>query len=74
MAREKQDSGTHWPGIARHMLGLRHGQPGGRLWRQVWSDHRLRDHTPHSVMTLAHARMRGGKAAELLPHAAPAHA
>jgi tRNA-dihydrouridine synthase A len=74
MAREKQDSGTHWPGIARHMLGLRHGQPGGRLWRQVWSDHRLRDHTPHSVMTLAHARMRGGGAAELLPHAAPAHA
>jgi tRNA-dihydrouridine synthase A len=25
--------------ITRHMLGLFHGQPGGRLWRQVLSEH-----------------------------------
>ena len=27
------------------MLGLWHGRPGARRWRQVWSDHRLK-HTP----------------------------
>jgi tRNA-dihydrouridine synthase A len=31
-----------WPRAARHMLGLRHGQPGARHWRQVWSDHRYK--------------------------------
>jgi tRNA-dihydrouridine synthase A len=25
------------------MLGLYHGQKGARLWRQVWSDHRLKN-------------------------------
>jgi tRNA-dihydrouridine synthase A len=34
--------GTPWTAIARHMMGLRLGQPGARRWRQVWSDHRLR--------------------------------
>lgn len=29
-----------WPQIMRHMLGLRQSQPGARLWRQMWSDHR----------------------------------
>ena len=55
MAREQQTSSTPWPTIARHMLGLRHGLPGARHWRQVWSDHRLRDTPPHEVMRLAHA-------------------
>jgi tRNA-dihydrouridine synthase A len=36
------------------MLGLRNGLPGARRWRQVWSDHRLRDMAPHAVMALAH--------------------
>ena len=36
-------SGVGWPGIARHMLGLWHGTPGARYWRQVWSDHRLKE-------------------------------
>lgn len=27
-----------WPQIMRHILGLRHGLPGARHWRQVWSD------------------------------------
>jgi tRNA-dihydrouridine synthase A len=55
MAREAAQQGTPWSNIARHMLGLRHGLPGARLWRQVWSDHRLRDTPPHVVLELAHA-------------------
>jgi tRNA-dihydrouridine synthase A len=42
MEREAAAHNTPWYSIARHMLGLRHGQPGARLWRQVWSDHRLK--------------------------------
>ncbi len=42
--------GVAWPSIARHMLGLRHGQPGARRWRQVWSDHRLKGLPPRQVM------------------------
>ena len=56
MLRE-QASGTRWPQVARHMLGLYNGLPGSRRWRQVWSDHRLRDTSPHEVMALAHAAM-----------------
>ncbi len=55
MVREAAQHGTPWSTIARHMLGLRHGLPGARLWRQVWSDHRLRDLPPHAVMEKAHA-------------------
>jgi tRNA-dihydrouridine synthase A len=54
MAREKAAHGTHWATIARHMLGLRHGLAGSRRWRQVWSDHTLRDVAPAEVMKLAH--------------------
>ena len=42
MEREATLHGTSWYSIARHMLGLRHGLPGARKWRQVWSDHRLK--------------------------------
>ncbi|MFN3829265.1 MAG: tRNA dihydrouridine(20/20a) synthase DusA [Tepidimonas ignava] len=42
-----------WYAIARHMLGLRHGQPGARRWRQVWSDHRLKRRPVHEVAALA---------------------
>lgn len=42
MARELAEDGTPWSAIARHMLGLHHGRRGARLWRQVWSDHRLK--------------------------------
>jgi tRNA-dihydrouridine synthase A len=55
MAREAAQHGTPWSTVARHMLGLRNGLAGARRWRQVWSDHRLRDHAPHDVMQLAHA-------------------
>ncbi|MDD0838120.1 tRNA dihydrouridine(20/20a) synthase DusA [Curvibacter sp. HBC61] len=54
MLREQAEHGTSWHSIARHMLGLRNGLPGARRWRQVWSDHRLRDRNPHEVMALAH--------------------
>ncbi len=46
---------TPWPAIARHMLGLRHGLAGARHWRQVWSNHQLKDLGAHQVMALAHA-------------------
>ncbi|MBK0393123.1 tRNA dihydrouridine(20/20a) synthase DusA [Ramlibacter algicola] len=54
MVREASAHGTPWASIARHMLGLRHGLPGARRWRQVWSDHRLKAEDPRVVMRLAH--------------------
>ncbi|WBY01769.1 tRNA dihydrouridine(20/20a) synthase DusA [Ramlibacter tataouinensis] len=54
MARQAREHGTPWSAIARHMLGLRNGLPGARRWRQVWSDHRLRELDPREVMDLAH--------------------
>jgi len=54
MTREAAEHGTPWSTIARHMLGLRHGLPGARRWRQVWSDHKLKELPPHEVMATAH--------------------
>ena len=65
MAREFAEHGTPHSAIARHMLGLRHGLPGSRRWRQVWSDHRLKGLPPHEVMALAHQPLR-----EEMPEAA----
>lgn len=31
-----------WPQIMRHLLGLRHGLPLARRWRQLWSDPALK--------------------------------
>jgi tRNA-dihydrouridine synthase A len=45
--------GVPWPPMARHMLGLRHGEPGARRWRQIWSDHRLKAASPAEVSRLA---------------------
>ena len=53
MTREAAAHGTPWSVIARHMLGLRHGLPGARLWRQVWSDHRLKGLAAEDVMIRA---------------------
>jgi len=53
MEREAAERGTHWHSVARHMMGLYNGLPGARRWRQVWSDHRLKDRAPHEVMALA---------------------
>ena len=54
MVREAAMHGTAYSAIARHMLGLRHGLPGSRRWRQVWSDHRLKTLDPRNVMAMAH--------------------
>jgi len=60
MEREMLARGTPWFAVARHMLGLRHGLPGARHWRQVWSDHRLKDLKPREVLALAHGRNSTG--------------
>ncbi|MFZ3127252.1 MAG: tRNA dihydrouridine(20/20a) synthase DusA [Rhodoferax sp.] len=62
MVREASAHGTPWSNIARHMLGLRHGLPGARRWRQVWSDHRLKAMSPQAVMQRAHAPAMAGEA------------
>ena len=62
MDREAALHGTPWYGIARHMLGLRHGQPGARRWRQVWSDHRLKELPARAVF--AQAAIKNGAFSE----------
>jgi tRNA-dihydrouridine synthase A len=75
MAREFTEHGTPWPTIARHMLGLRHGLPGARRWRQVWSDHKLKGLHPREVMALAHATASSDGSGSLPPPVpAAAHA
>jgi tRNA-dihydrouridine synthase A len=57
--------GRPWMSAMRHAMGLRNGQPGARRWRQVWSDHRLRDRPPREVLRLAtQARQRQAEPAE----------
>jgi tRNA-dihydrouridine synthase A len=58
MADPKRCGGAHWYSVARHILGLRHGLPGARLWRQVWSDHRLKDRPVMDVYRLAQAALQ----------------
>ena len=52
-----QATGEPWSHVSRHMLGLRNGQPGARRWRQVWSDHRLKNEPPHAVSRLARSAL-----------------
>jgi tRNA-dihydrouridine synthase A len=47
---------VRWSAVTRHMLGLYNGMPGARYWRQVWSDHRLKNLPAMEVLTLAHHR------------------
>lgn len=61
MQREQARYGTPWPAVARHMLGLRHGQRGARLWRQVWSDHHLKDLPAGTVMARARAALQSAQ-------------
>lgn len=60
MQREALEDGTPWSAIARHMLGLHHGQRGARLWRQVWSDHRRKALPAAEVAAQALAALRAG--------------
>ena len=53
MAARQREHGEPWARIARHMMGLYNGTPGARRWRQVWSDHTLKDRSPHEVARLA---------------------
>jgi tRNA-dihydrouridine synthase A len=53
--QRQQDTGVPVSHMARHMLGLWHGQPGARHWRRVWSDHRLKGLPPQAVHERAHA-------------------
>ena len=57
MTEQTARHGTPWIAVARHIMGLRLGQPGARRWRQVWSDHRLRALPPGEVMRRAHVAM-----------------
>ena len=57
MQRELVEDGTPWSAIARHMLGLHHGRRGARLWRQVWSDHKLKTLPAAEVAALARAHL-----------------
>jgi tRNA-dihydrouridine synthase A len=53
MERLTARTGEPWSHVSRHLLGLRHGEPGARRWRQVWSDHRLKEEAPSTVSRLA---------------------
>ena len=55
MARRVAE-GEPWSRVARHMMGLRNGLPGARVWRQVWSDHSLKALPPLQVSRLAAER------------------
>ena len=59
--------GTAWPLAARHMLGLYNGLPGARLWRQVWSDHRLKTLRPREVAARARMAMHAAAGAAAPP-------
>ena len=61
MERSHAEDGCPWYAIARHMLGLYHGMRGARLWRQVWSDHRLKPLPPREVLHKARAAMALGQ-------------
>ncbi len=60
MERAQAEDGCPWYAIARHMLGLYHGQRGGRLWRQVWSNHKLKPLPPREVWRQAREALARG--------------
>jgi len=57
MERQMRERDEPWSRIARHMIGLRNGEPGARRWRQVWSDHGLKGESPRTVSRLARAAL-----------------
>ena len=64
MEREAAARGTSRYAIARHMLGLYNGLPGARRWRQVWSDHRLKQLPAREVGQMARRARQGSPATE----------
>ena len=57
MTHRQQDHAEPWSRSARHMMGLWNGTPGARRWRQVWSDHQLKDRAPLEVQQRAGAAL-----------------
>ena len=57
MEQRLRTDGDPWSRIARHMIGLRNGEPGARRWRQVWSDHALKGEAARAVSRRARAAM-----------------
>jgi len=68
--QSQREQGTPWSHVSRHMLGLYNGLPGARRWRQVWSDHRLKNEAPAAVMALAQRAMQQPPAAQPMQWAA----
>ena len=64
--------GEPWAHAARHMIGLRRGEPGARRWRQVWSDHRLAACSPEEVAARAQAALAAGRDAAVEERSATA--
>ena len=64
MERAHAEDGCPWYAIARHMLGLYHGQRGGRLWRQVWSNHKLKPLPPRAVWQMARDALKAAQVAD----------
>ena len=62
MERAHAEDGCPWYPIARHMLGLFHGQRGARLWRQTWSNHKLKPLPPREVLKIAREALAMGAA------------
>jgi len=62
MERAFKEDGCPWYPIARHMLGLYHGERGSRLWRQVWSNHKLKPLPPREVWQMAREALARGAA------------
>jgi tRNA-dihydrouridine synthase A len=59
--RQQRERGVPWAHVSRHMLGLWNGRPGARRWRQVWSDHRLKNQPAAEVWRLAREARMGGE-------------
>jgi tRNA-dihydrouridine synthase A len=70
-------AGEPWSRAARHMMGLRDGQPGARRWRQVWSDHRFKSWPAADVSAEARRALASadpGQVASTTPTSASANA
>lgn len=58
------DGGRVWH-VARHMLGLFQGQPGGKVWRRYLSQNAIKGEVSADVLLDAHAEMEATKARAL---------
>jgi tRNA-dihydrouridine synthase A len=68
----RRDPGLPTAAVTRHMLGLWHGQPGSRAWRQVMSDAALARGLAPAELFQAAAQARRRAAAHSAAEPAPA--